>query len=84
MNGYFYHGIELYSGYISSTVQLMIKILNEGIIVRSQIRNINDESMKHVCLYRKSDDYNYDEPEAFLNSARSGWIDNCFYCRSRN
>ena len=31
----------------------------------------------YVCI-EKNNDYNYDEEDALLNSARGGWIDNCF------
>lgn len=78
MDRYFYHGIEAYPGVMGWAVQLMIKILNEGIIVRNQARNFNDDKFNHVCLYRKNEEYDYEGKEGSLNSARDGWIDNCF------
>ena len=78
MDRYFYHGIEAYPGVMGWAVQLMIKILNEGIIVRNQARNFNDDRFNHVCLYRKNEEYDYEGKEGSLNSARDGWIDDCF------
>ena len=78
MNSYFYHGIESYSGYMGSAVQLMIKILKEGIIIRNKARNYDDDKYNHVCLYRKNDEYDYGEESTSLRSAREGWINKCF------
>ena len=78
MNGYFYHGIESYPGCMGEIAQLMIKILNDGIIVRNQAEKYNDDKFNHVCLYRKNDEYDYNEEENLVHSARNGWINNCF------
>ena len=78
MDSYFYHGIECYPGYMAEVAQLMIKILNDGIITRNQARKYNNDKFNHICLYRKNDKYNYDVEGAVAHSARGGWIDQCF------
>ncbi len=78
MSGYYYHGFEPYSGIIGRSMQLMFKILSEGIKVRNQVSNRYDDKYNHVCLYKKNDEYDYDEKDAIYKSARGGWIDKCF------
>lgn len=78
MNSYFYHGIESYHGCMGEAAQLMIKILNEGIIYRNQARKHNDDEFNHICLYRKNNEYNYDESATLIHSARGGWINHSF------
>ena len=78
MNHYFYHGIECYSGTIGYSAQLVIKILEEGIIMRNIISQYGDDKFNHVCLYKKNDDYDYDSPDCLIHSARKGWIDHSF------
>ncbi len=78
MDKYFYHGVgEFCYGAICQSIEVMIKILNEGIINRNKIRNYEDEKYNHVCLYRKNDDYEYNF-ETILSSARGSWIDGGF------
>ena len=77
MDRYYYHGIEAYSGATIETFKLINKILEEGLIARNKVLDLGSE-FSHVCLYRKNEEFNYDDPERINVSARSGWIDNCF------
>ncbi len=77
MDRYYYHGIEAYSGATIETFELINKILEEGLIARNKVLDLGSE-FSHVCLYRKNEEFNYDDPERINESARSGWIDNCF------
>ena len=78
MKGYFYHGIEFYPGAVGKVIQLLIKILDEGLIFRSQASGFEDEKMNHICLYKKNEDYDYNSDLALIHSARGGWIDGQF------
>ncbi len=77
MERYYYHGI----GDDLACLWKMIKIINSGELkTRSEIMGDNDEKYNHVCLYKKNEEYNYDgKEEILLQSARSGWIDNCWF-----
>lgn len=77
MAKYFYHGIEGVSGSFSETLNIILNILNEGLKTRNDKLDKNDseyDKYNHVCLYKKNDDYDYSAPDAFLCSARGGWI----------
>ena len=78
MNKYFYHGIESYYGCLGETIEIVYKILQEGLKTRNQVRNYQDNDFNHVCLYRKNDDWDYNIPGNIYKSARAGWIDNSF------
>ena len=78
MNSYFYHGIEFYPGIVGNAMKLMFKILDEGLILRSQVRGLTDSNMNHICLYRKNYDYDYSDDSSLIHSARGGWIDSQF------
>ena len=77
MKRYYYHGI----GDNLSCLWQMVKIINSGELkTRSIIRDTKDEKYNHICLYKKNEEYNYDEEkEILLKSARGGWIDNCWF-----
>ena len=78
MNKFFYHGFEFYPETIIKSLKKMINILDEGLVTRNTIRNLSDNKYNHVCLYRKNDEYDYEQKDALLKSARGGWIDNSF------
>ncbi|MBR4262529.1 MAG: hypothetical protein IKQ35_04120 [Bacilli bacterium] len=78
MSGYYYHGVEAYYGTLGYSANLIVKMLEEGIIVRSTARGFEDEELRHVCLYKKNEEYDYSSPDASLESARGGWIDGQF------
>lgn len=78
MNGFFYHGIEFYYGCVGESIELMVKILDEGLLVRNIVRNYQDEKYNHVCLYKKNDEFDYNDISCIHKSARAGWINNCF------
>ncbi len=76
MDRYYYHGI---SDYIDErTLDIMLKIMNEGILTRNNVRDTGKE-YNHVCLYKNEDGFDYSDPDFFFDSARKGWIDNCFF-----
>jgi len=75
MERYYYHGIEVY-GNFSDTLEIVLKILKEGINVRHAYFQGEKSEYNHVCLYKKNEDYDYNY-EKMINSARSGWIDHC-------
>lgn len=77
MRHYFYHGFEPF-GLDKESVEYMLEIINSGGIKnRKDVRNYTDESLKHICLYRKNENYDYTDENWIFNSARGGWIDNC-------
>ena len=77
MKRFFYHGIEPY-GDISEAVRSVIDIIKDGgIKLRSECSGCDDENLKHICLYRKNMDYDYNSPTPIPRSARDGWIDRC-------
>lgn len=78
MNHYYYHGFEFLEGYVNSSVEKMIKILEEGLRTRNDIREFHDSEFNHICLYKKNDEYDYSQEDAVIHSARGGWIDHCF------
>lgn len=78
MNKYYYHGIEPYHGCMGDAAEVVVKVLQEGLINRSSISGFSDDNYNHVCLYKKNDNYDYTAPDAILNSARGGWIDSGF------
>lgn len=78
MEGYFYHGIETYYGTYGHSIELMLKILKEGIKTRKEVHNHFDDELNHVCLYKKENDFDYNDERYRFKSARSSWIDNCF------
>ena len=78
MSSYFYHGIECYYGAVGYAAKLVIKILEEGILMRNVVHQFGDANLNHVCLYKKNDDYDYDSPDSLINSARGGWINHGF------
>ena len=53
MSGYFYHGIEPYLGNVGYSIEVLIKILEDGIKTRDSARGYDDIEMNHVCLYKK-------------------------------
>ena len=77
MERYYYHGIEVYENF-SDTLEIVLKILKEGINVRHAYLQEEEKlnEYNHVCLYKKNEDYDYNE-ETMINSARGGWIDHC-------
>ena len=75
MERYYYHGIEVYENF-SDTLEIVLKILKEGINVRDAYFQGEKSEYNHVCLYKKNEDYDYNY-ENMINSARSGWIDHC-------
>lgn len=81
MNRYYYHGIEFVYGCVGHVVELMIKILNEGLKNRKDVRNFKEsEKYNHVCLFKKDDDNDYDSNniESIMGSAYYGWIQQGF------
>ncbi len=78
MSKYYYHGIESYYENYGQTLERINHILDEGLLTRDKVRGLKSEDMEHVCLYRKSDEWDYSETTTIFKSARSGWIDNCF------
>lgn len=78
MEKYYYHGFEFYPGALNDAICKMLSILDEGLKTRNEIRDYQDSSYQHICLYKKNDSYNYHDELAFLHSARGGWIDHCF------
>lgn len=78
MKRYYYHGIESYHGYVGHTLETMVRILNKGILTRNKIKNYNDKSLEHVCLYKKNEDLDYTQTENIIKSACAGWINDCF------
>ena len=78
MDKYFYHGIEPYNGMFGYSLNIMLKILKEGLKTRKEVHDHYDEDLSHVCLYKKDDELDYSDQRWFFKSARSGWIDHCF------
>lgn len=76
MDKYFYHGIEPYYGSFGYSLDIMLKILKEGLKTRKEVHNHHDEDLSHVCLYKKDQELDY--KKHYYKSARSGWIDHCF------
>ena len=75
MERYYYHGIEIYENF-SDTLEIVLKVLKEGINVRHAYLQGEENEYNHVCLYKKNEVYDYNE-ENMIYSARSGWIDHC-------
>ena len=79
MDRYYYHGIEPYAGIFDEQIELMIKILSEGILTRNVVKEMGkDDEFNHVCLYKKNDCHDYENVKEFPDSAANGWINNCF------
>ena len=78
MSGYYYHGVESYYGTLGYAASIIVKMLEEGILIRSEARGFEDEELDHVCLYKKNEEYDYNNPDASIESARGGWIDGQF------
>lgn len=75
MERYFYHGLG--DWFIDEVLDRVIDILKSGAIkTRDEVHDWNDEQYRHICLYRKNDDYEYNE-DSIISSARGGWIDHC-------
>ena len=75
MDRYFYHGvgdkIEI------ETLDVMLTIMDTGVIKsRGAVRYSGDE-YEHVCLYRKNDDYGYTGLDR-VGTAYDGWINHGF------
>ena len=79
MSKYFYHGIEFYPGVVGSAAEIMLRILNEGILTRNRAHRYNDSNLEHVCLYQRNDEYDYEGVDSCLNSARGAWMDHNFF-----
>ena len=78
MTRYFYHGIEGWPGTFGNSVQVMIKILSEGIIIRNQVRGYKNNDFNHVCLYKRNEEFDYDNPNNVVLSARNYWMSHGF------
>ena len=65
-NKYFYHGYDFCCGIES--IEFLYKFLLSGKI---------KTRMGNISLYKKNDDFDYDDKERFFKSSRCGWIDNC-------
>lgn len=74
MDRYYYHGVSDLMDEVS--IDIMINIISSGgLKTRNSVRELGDD-YNHVCLYKKNDEYDYEDN---LKSARSGWIDHCFF-----
>lgn len=82
MKRYFYHGIEFFLPATIDILNIVIKILNEGLKTRQEVRKFNYETCgkyEHVCLYRKGEPYEYDNRNfKQVFSALDTWIENGF------
>lgn len=78
MERYFYHGIEGYYGNFGNTMEIVLKILQEGLKTRNEVNSHSNDEFEHVCLYKKNEELDYSDPSILYKSARAGWIDNCF------
>jgi len=78
MKHYSYHGFEPTCDF-SFSIKHKLKIIKSGGIKRrARLSNTIDPKLDHVCLYRKNENFKYENtPESMLQSAKSGWIDNC-------
>lgn len=77
MERYFYHGIEFFYPETAQSIDTVLKILEEGLIMRSKAFDCNDEDLNHVCLYKKNDDIDYNAFKSFEStsmSALDAWI----------
>lgn len=72
MERYFYHGFEPID--LGEGIKQMLEYIESGHL---RERSEKDEDLKHVCLYRKNEDIDYDNLN-ILETALSGWIENCF------
>ena len=77
MSECYYHGLEIVAGSYGTAIKNMMKIIEEGLKTRNEIRKFNDTNFNHICLYKKNNEYDYHEELSFLHSARGGWIDHC-------
>ena len=75
--GYFYHGVSDMLDEESLTYFITILKSRQEIFEEESSKNL-EQDYDHVCLYRKNQYYDYNNPEAILNSARAGWIDHSF------
>ena len=74
----YYHGLEFYSVNVGDTLKIIIQMLEEGILTRDKILNVNDPNLEHVCLYKKNEEYDYNNISDTSETALSGWINHCF------
>lgn len=78
MNKYYYHGVG--DMVIEELLDLILKIISDGEIkTRSGVRPNLSSEYNHICLYKKNDDIDYSDEKDYGGSARSGWIDHCFF-----
>lgn len=75
MERYFYHGVG--SDISTDTLDLMLNILEMGILKSRNSVGYSGDEYEHVCLYRKNDKHNYHEKSG-VGTAYDGWIDNAF------
>ena len=47
----YYHGLEFYSVNVGDTLKIIIQMLEEGILTRNKILNVNDISSKKIIIY---------------------------------
>lgn len=72
MERYFYHGFEGID--LGEGIEQMLKYIESGHL---RERSETDEKLKHICLYRKNEEVDYDKLP-ILKTALSSWIENCF------
>ena len=75
MTRFYYHGLGDF--YPEVSLDIVLEIIKSGSLkTRDEVRNIGG-GYAHVCLYKKNEDYDYNELNTMLKSARSGWIEHC-------
>lgn len=77
MKRYYYHGIEQRVGLAG--IETIEEIINSGAIRPRPIQIDENTTINRLCLYRKNEDYDYNNKGNILTSARDGWIDNCMF-----
>lgn len=75
MERYFYHGVGKEIN--RDTLDVMLTIIDTGIIKSRSAVGYSGDEYEHVCLYRKNDDYNYVGNENMI-TAYDGWINHAF------